>query len=229
MYVASVHGLPAKPMSGSRSPSSRRMVRIASITNPRSSSGSGTPRRSMSAGARTGARNRGPSPSTNSRPESHRPGDGQDVGEQDRRIEREPVQRLQGDLARELRGAAQRKEAAGARPRRPIFGEIATGLAHEPDRRTVDGFPRKRPQQTIIHRSRPSSGPDRALERCKASGRAGCRRLSVSPTVQVVYPVLRAVTRPSDRRTPQCRVYVHGCKRSPIRAITPRDALEALS
>ena len=86
-------------------------------------------------------------------PETHRPGDGQDVGEEDGGIEREPAQRLQGDLAGELRCAAQRKEAAGARPRRPILREIASGLAHQPDRSAVDRLSRERPQQTVVHRS----------------------------------------------------------------------------
>ena len=59
----------------------------------------------------------------------------QDVGEQDRGIEAEAADRLQRDLGGELRREAEIEEPAGALAQRAIFGQIAPGLAHEPDRR----------------------------------------------------------------------------------------------
>ena len=78
------------------------------------------------------------------------------VKEEDGCIERESAQRLQRDFASQIRSAAQREEAPGARPGRPVLGKISPGLAHEPYRRAVDGFARERPQQAIVHRPRRS-------------------------------------------------------------------------
>ena len=131
-------------------------------------------------------------------PKPHRPGDGQDVGEEDGGVEREPAQRLQGDLAGELRRAAQREEAAGARPRRPVLREIAPGLAHEPDGSAVHGFSRQRPQQTVVHRSCLSlcARPARGIGTGSAGG---CSPAGIPPPCpRVVYPGLPAAPRPGS-------------------------------
>ena len=41
-------------------------------------------------------------------------------------------------------------EAAGLRPRRPVFRQVAAGLAHQPHRRGVDGFAAERAQETVV-------------------------------------------------------------------------------
>ena len=77
----------------------------------------------------------------------------QDVGEQNRRIERVARERLQSDLARELRRHAELQEAAGARARRAVLRQIAAGLTHHPDGRAVDGLSQQRAQQQIVLRA----------------------------------------------------------------------------
>src|SRR5581483_5500611 len=59
----------------------------------------------------------------------------QDVGEDDRGIEAEAPDRLQGDLDGELRGEAEIEEAARFGADLAIFRQIAPGLAHHPERR----------------------------------------------------------------------------------------------
>ena len=60
---------------------------------------SGTSSAAIAFSSATVRSNRGPSPSAKREPETHRVGHGQDVGEQDRRVERKPVERLQRHLA----------------------------------------------------------------------------------------------------------------------------------
>src|SRR5262249_58644308 len=64
----------------------------------------------------------------------------QDVREQDRGIEPEAADRLQADLDGELGIEAEIEKAAGAGPDRPVFRQIAAGLPHQPDRRTLAGL-----------------------------------------------------------------------------------------
>src|SRR5262245_19750525 len=59
----------------------------------------------------------------------------QDVGEQDRAIEPETADRLQCHYGRQLRRETQIQERAGVAPDLAIFRQIASGLAHHPDRR----------------------------------------------------------------------------------------------
>ena len=80
----------------------------------------------------------------------HRVGNGQDVGEQDRRIEVETLQRLQGHLAGVLRVLRQPHETAGALARGAVLGQVAAGLAHHPDRRGVGGFAAQRAQEAVV-------------------------------------------------------------------------------
>ena len=70
---------------------------------------------------------------------AERIGDHQDVGEDDRRIEAEPPDRLQRHLGGKFRVEAEIEEAAGLGAQLAIFRQIAAGLPHHPDRR--NGLP----------------------------------------------------------------------------------------
>ncbi len=83
-------------------------------------------------------------------PQPHRIRDSQDVGEQDRGVQREPAQWLHGDFAGQLRVLAKAHEAAGLGTGLAVFRQIATGLAHDPDRRTVHRLAQLGPQETIV-------------------------------------------------------------------------------
>ena len=65
--------------------------------------------------------NRGPSPSTNESPSPIASGNGQDVGEENRRVERKARERLQRHFGGERRRRRQRHEAAGARAQSPLY------------------------------------------------------------------------------------------------------------
>ena len=74
-----------------------------------------------------------------------------DVGEEDRRVDPVPADRLQGDLA------DQRRVAAGVEhrrlgPDRAVLGQRPAGLTHEPHRRVRDRLPpaRQRPARTSL-------------------------------------------------------------------------------
>ncbi len=82
--------------------------------------------------------------------EAHRIRDRQDVGKQDRRVERKSREWLQGDLAREFGSLREREEAAGACARGAVFGQVATRLAHDPDRRHVDRLAPQRAQESVF-------------------------------------------------------------------------------
>ena len=83
--------------------------------------------------------------------EPHRVGDGEDVAEQDRRIETGiAVERLQGDLAAQLRIAAQRHEITRLRATGAVLGQVAAGLAHHPDWRAVHRLALEGAQETIV-------------------------------------------------------------------------------
>ncbi len=60
--------------------------------------------------------------------------------ETDRGIEIEPPQRLKRDFGRKLRIEAKIEKRPGFGPHLPIFGEIAPGLAHQPDWWRIGGF-----------------------------------------------------------------------------------------
>ncbi len=70
---------------------------------------------------------------------AQRLGDDEDVGEDDRRIEREAAQRLQRDFRGQFRRAYHFEEGV-LRLQRAVFRQVATGLAHDPNRRTVERF-----------------------------------------------------------------------------------------
>ena len=83
----------------------------------------------------------------------------QNIGKQDRRIEIEPPERLQRHFARQLGIIAQIKERSGLRPQLPVFRQIASGLAHEPDRAPFRlAFPKnveqRFPGHALLHNKR---------------------------------------------------------------------------
>ena len=72
-----------------------------------------------------------------------------DVGEHDRRVEREALERHQRDLGRE-RGVARERLEAVLLAERAVFGEISTGLAHDPERPARHGLaPDRLHQQSV--------------------------------------------------------------------------------
>ncbi len=82
--------------------------------------------------------------------EAHRVRNRQDVGEQNRRVEIETAQRLQGYLAGELGVFAQVEKTACLLARGSILGQVTPRLAHDPDRRGVGGLAQQSPDQAII-------------------------------------------------------------------------------
>jgi hypothetical protein len=82
--------------------------------------------------------------------EAHRVGHGEDVGKQDGGVQLEACQRLQRDLAGQLRVLAQLQEAAGAAPGLVVLGQVASGLAHQPDRGVVDGLAQQGTQEGVV-------------------------------------------------------------------------------
>ena len=130
-----MNGAPAKPISGTGD--AARIMPIASSSGATAAAGSKARRRATSAADRIGAAITGPRPSTISKSTPEAGQRGGDVGEQDRRVDAEPADRLEGDLGAERRVAGdldQRRPLADG----PVLGEGPAGLAHEPDRRGVD-------------------------------------------------------------------------------------------
>src|SRR5881296_3548592 len=83
--------------------------------------------------------------------EAHRLEREQDVGKDDRRIERKPLDRLQRDLRRQFRRLAYLEDGMlGADG--PVFLHIAPGLSHEPHRHAVRPFTVARSEKTIVHK-----------------------------------------------------------------------------
>ena len=87
-------------------------------------------------------------------PQSHRVGHREDVGEDDRSVEREALDRLQRDLTGELGRLREREEAAGLAPRGVVFGKVAPRLAHDPDRRVRRRFAQQRAQERVVAHAR---------------------------------------------------------------------------
>ena len=86
--------------------------------------------------------------------QTHGVGHSEDVGKQDRGIEIKACQGLQGDFAGQLRRFGQRQETAGTLARGAVFGQVATGLAHDPDRRGVHGLAPQRAQEAVFGHNR---------------------------------------------------------------------------
>ncbi len=76
----------------------------------------------------------------------------QDIGKQDCPVEAEPVDRLQGNLARRFAVVSHREKPALFGPQRAIFGKIAPCLAHEPQGGPIGGLAVQRIEQETGHR-----------------------------------------------------------------------------
>ena len=76
----------------------------------------------------------------------------EDVGKQDRPVEAEPVDGLQGDLAGRLAIIGHGEKTALFGAQSLIFGKVATGLAHEPERDACPPFAIQRVEKETGHR-----------------------------------------------------------------------------
>ncbi|MNZ75768.1 hypothetical protein D3C78_942540 [compost metagenome] len=82
---------------------------------------------------------------------AHGIGDGQDVGEEDRRVQlRITVERLHRDFASERRVHAQAHEIAGLGTAGAVFRQVATGLTHHPHGSDVYGLLEQGAQETVV-------------------------------------------------------------------------------
>src|SRR5699024_870068 len=77
-------------------------------------------------------------------------GNDEDVGKEDGRIEAKAPDRLQGDLARQIRAVAEVEETACLPAPLALFSQIAPALPHEPDRRRVEPLPAQGAQEPLL-------------------------------------------------------------------------------
>jgi hypothetical protein len=96
-----------------------------------------------------------------------------DVGEHDRRVERHPSKGLQGELDGDL-GLADRVQDVAIAAELPVLGEVASGLAHEPDRGAVDGLAPERSEESVVHGPRIRTGTV-GDGQARATGTSGAR------------------------------------------------------
>mgnify|MGYP003344190213 CR=1 FL=1 len=82
--------------------------------------------------------------------DAHRLQRQQEVRKQDRGIDLKRVDRLQRDLDSLLRRVAEFEERSGRRPDRAIFRQIASGLAHQPDRCVLGGLAAQGAQEGVV-------------------------------------------------------------------------------
>ncbi|KPW18756.1 Uncharacterized protein ALO90_05439 [Pseudomonas amygdali pv. aesculi] len=82
--------------------------------------------------------------------QTHRVGNGQDVGEQNRRIQRVAIQWLQRDFTGELRVLAQAHEVPGTGAAGAVFRQVTACLAHHPYRRDVYGLLEQSAKETVV-------------------------------------------------------------------------------
>ena len=64
----------------------------------------------------------------------------EDVGEQDRPIETEPVDRLERNLASGLAVVGHREKSALLFPQSTILGQVTSCLPHEPERHAISAL-----------------------------------------------------------------------------------------
>ena len=135
---------------------------------------------------------RGPSPAANSSPTPSGSSDEQDVGEEDRRVDAEALDRLQRDLGRRVRVLAELEEAE-ARAHRAVLRHVAARLPHEPDRRVRRGL-----AETRVEEAAGTAGG--MLTRSLQAGLAQSRKRGYHPAARGVPHVLprRQAGVPSD-------------------------------
>ena len=154
-----MNGAPAKPMSGTGEVGPDEADRLEQ--RPTAASGSNGPEPGHVARATGSARSMtGPTPwpdvEGHAEPRERR----RDVGEQDRRVDAEAADRLEGDLGAQRRVAGDLEQRCARSRIGPVLGQRAPGLAHEPDGGRVDGFAAAGPKVAIGARV---DGPRRAV------------------------------------------------------------------
>ena len=148
-YEARVKGAPAKPMRG--------MVELATEQPDRIEDHRELlPRVEAPQGVDVGPRpERGLDDRSFSRLEIERDAERrqgkEEVAEEDRRVDAESTHRLQGDLDGQL-GRPAEVEQAVLLPQGAVLGHVSPRLAHEPDRRLVDGLAAARAEEAVVHR-----------------------------------------------------------------------------
>ncbi len=128
---------------------------MVSSTCDSDSRGSNRVSRSTSAADLIGLRNRRSFALDEIEVEAQRPEGEQQIGEENRRVDVEHVERLQRDGDRERRIPAEIQERV-LLAQRAILRQIPAGLTHEPDGSGVHRFEPARPEETIVHPTRPS-------------------------------------------------------------------------
>ena len=146
-YAASVHGAPQKPSSAVLFGNAARVSFSAAMTSGAISAGSGRRRRSIAAASRIGIRDDGAGIEVELDAERrHR---AHDVRKDDRRVERIALERHQRHLGRELRFAGELLEAV-LLAELAVLGQIAPGLAHDPERPARHGLAANGFQQQLV-------------------------------------------------------------------------------
>ncbi len=110
--------------------------------------------------------------------DTHRDERNQDVREENRRVEAEPLDRLRGHLRAELRRAADLEERV-LLPDGPVFGKVTARLAHDPDRGLADRLVAARAEKGVGRSQRRSlchSSPP-----IDSSAASSVRSISASP------------------------------------------------
>ena len=82
-------------------------------------------------------------------PDAERFDDQQDVGEENRAVDAQALDRLERHLRRRV-GVPAKLEEREALTQRAILRQVASGLAHQPDRRVRGGLPSRGAQQREI-------------------------------------------------------------------------------
>ena len=158
-----MNGAPAKPISGTSPASSRDTSRSASSTKGTSVSGIADAQRVEVGGAAHGMVDHRTGVLCKAEADAHTLERQEDVGEDDGGIELEAGQWLKGDLGGHL-GPTAHLDEAQALADRPVLGQVAAGLTHEPDRRSVDRFAEAGVEQSLGHM-------DRLRSRSRSAGR----------------------------------------------------------
>ena len=102
-----------------------------------------------------------------------RPGQHQDVAEQDSGVEAIAADRLERDLGREIGRGAEGDEILHAGAHGPVFRQVPSRLAHQPNRRRPDRLPVQSPQQPFhFNAHRPEMGLNQLSSSYRADGQA---------------------------------------------------------
>ena len=83
---------------------------------------------------------------------AERIGHHQDIGEEDRCVEIEPANRLEGHLLCMNRVVAQLEESPGLAPDGTVLGQVAARLAHQPNGRPLGHLPGKGQKHQFLRR-----------------------------------------------------------------------------